>query len=178
MVRALARKRHLSPEGEEPAAGEPAVAEPAAAVAAAEVREPAPEADVWTVVPDDAAGRAERRRGLLAGLPVDGAFTDAQMRALGDADIELLDRRLRALPVDGPFAPDDVVYLAGLDLDALARRLSGAPVEALFSPEHAVIVASHLQTPEPEVPASIDPPLTPEEYASLVVHAAVDAENA
>jgi hypothetical protein len=31
---------------------------------------------------------------------------------------------------------------------------------------------------EPAIPASLTAPLTPEEYTSLVVHAAVDAENA
>ncbi len=184
VVRALARKRHLTPEPEQPAVPERAVPEPAAEVPSpAPDPEPAqaPETDAWTVVPEpalDAAGRAERRRALLAALPVDGAFSAAQTRALGEADLEQLDRRLRALPVNGDFAPDDVVYLAGLDLEALERRLVGAPVEAPFSPGHAVIVASHLQTPEPEVPATIRPPLTPEEYTSLVVHAAVDAENA
>ncbi|GAA1487748.1 glycosyltransferase family 2 protein [Brachybacterium sacelli] len=165
------------------------------------------EADVWSVVPEvanaqqpdtepssdvpsvpdlaeepppleDDAARAERRRERLVTLPVDGHFSDEETRALGDQDVEALDRRLRALPVDGSFAPDDVVYLAGIDLDALAARLRSAPVEGRFEPEHAVIVASHLAVPEPELPGSIRPPLSADEYTSLVVHAAVDAGNA
>ena len=67
------------------------------------------------------------------------------------------------------------------DLDAdpaqLAERLDAAPVEGRFEPAHAVIIASHLQVGKPEIPASLTAPLTPEEYTSLVVHAAVDAEN-
>ncbi|APX34160.1 glycosyl hydrolase [Brachybacterium sp. P6-10-X1] len=160
------------------------------------------EAHVWSVVPevsesggsddagfDDAAAdhgaaeeaaaalRADRRRERLAILPVDGAFSDDETRAIGDRDIELLDRRLRALPVDGTFAPDDVVYLVDIDLDALAVRLQEAPVEEPFEPGHAVIIASHLTVPEPELPSSIRPPLSADEYTSLVVHAAVDAGN-
>ena len=160
------------------------------------------EADVWSVVPevtegggrdeadsDDgaadhaaaeeaaAASRADRRRERLAILPVDGTFSDDETRAIGDRDIELLDRRLRALPVDGDFAPDDAVYLADIDLEALAARLQEAPVEEPFEPGHAVIIASHLSIPEPELPSSIRPPLSGDEYTSLVVHAAVDAGN-
>ncbi|GAA1484139.1 glycosyltransferase [Brachybacterium fresconis] len=175
--------------------------------AAADDQEPAAGADVdevhvWSVVPevaesggpDDAsfddpaadhaaaeeaaaAVRADRRRERLAILPVDGAFSDDETRAIGDRDIELLDRRLRALPVDGAFAPDDVVYLVDIDLEALAVRLQEAPVEEPFEPGHAVIIASHLTVPEPELPSSIRPPLSGDEYTSLVVHAAVDAGN-
>ncbi|MFC7375757.1 MULTISPECIES: glycosyltransferase [unclassified Brachybacterium] len=122
--------------------------------------------------------RARRRRDDYSVLPVEGEFSDAETRALGDVDVEALGRRLRALPVTGPFASDDAVYLAGVDLDALAEKLQAAPVEGEFSPEHAVIIASHLSAPEPELPPSIRPPLSPDEYTSLVVHAAVDAENA
>ena len=124
------------------------------------------------------ADLADRRRARLAALPVSGTFSDEETRALGDLDLEALERRLRALPVAGDFAPDDVVYLAGIDLEALAARLEAAPVQERFSPEHAVIIASHLTVPEPELPSSIRPPLSGDEYASLVVHAAVDAENA
>ena len=88
-----------------------------------------------------------------------------------------VDALLRALKVEGDFAPDDIVYLAGTDLEQLAERLDAAPVEGRFEPAHAVIIASHLQVGEPEIPASLTAPLTPEEYTSLVVHAAVDAEN-
>ncbi|HIY23807.1 MAG TPA: glycosyltransferase [Candidatus Brachybacterium merdigallinarum] len=113
----------------------------------------------------------------LADLPVTGTFSDEQTRALADADIAALDRLLRDLPVDADFAPDDAVFLAGTDLDLLATRLHDAPVSGTFTPEHAVIIASHLDAGEPEIPPSLDSPLTPDEYASLVVHAAVDAEN-
>ena len=139
---------------------------------------PADPASAPTSEQDSAAHRADRRRARLAALPVSGAFSDEETRALGDLDIEALDRRLRALPVAGDFAPDDVVYLAGIDLEALAARLEAAPVQERFSPEHAVIIASHLTVPEPELPSSIRPPLSGDEYASLVVHAAVDAGNA
>jgi hypothetical protein len=243
VLRALARKRHLSPgleeEGEEPLAVLPAPAqereepetlaaseetaasaEPVAPEAPAEsvqsapsatpereavrrpepgaaapdaapgARTPAPlptggddhdEAKVWTLVaePGEAiAERAEQRRLTLADLPVDGEFSDDETRALGDVDPAELDALLRALRVEGDFAPDDIVYLAGTDLEHHAVRLDAAPVEGRFDPSHAVIIASHLHVGEPAIPASLTAPLTPEEYTSLVVHAAVDAENA
>lgn len=131
-----------------------------------------------TAAADDRAALAERRRDRLEALPVRGGFSDSETRALGDLDVETLNRQLRALPVAGDFAPDDVVYLAGVDLEALAARLNSAPVQERFEPEHAVIIASHLSVPEPELPPSIRPPLTSDEYTSLVVHAAVDAGNA
>ncbi|AXK44292.1 glycosyltransferase family 2 protein [Brachybacterium saurashtrense] len=186
VVRALARRRHLAPELE------------AAAVDGVEERstleapepEPAPlpagaddhdEAKTWRVVPEpDAAqeaGRAEERRATLADLPVHGEFSDDETRALGDVDVAELDDRLRALPVEGDFAPDDVVFLVGTDLEALGERLRTAPVEGAFAPEHAVIIASHLEAGEPEIPVSVQRPLNPEEYTSLVVHAAVESEN-
>lgn len=135
-------------------------------------------ADAWSITPDTGADdRADRRRAALAELPVTGTFTDDQTRALGDVDAERLDAQLRALPVEGDFEPDDVVLLAGLDLDALTARLRDAPVEGPFDTQHVVIIGSHLDIPEPVLPPSIVPPLTADEYTSLVVHAAVDAEN-
>lgn len=138
------------------------------------------EAKVWAGLADldePDAELAEQRRLTLADLPVDGEFSDDETRALGDVDPAELDALLRALKVEGDFAPDDVVYLAGTDLEQLAERLDAAPVEGRFEPAHAVIIASHLQVGEPEIPASLTATLTPEEYTSLVVHAAVDAEN-
>jgi hypothetical protein len=185
VLRALARKRHLSPEVEETEEDAPAELPSAELPSAESPQEPAPlptggddhdEAKVWTVVPEgeeEIAERAERRRTTLADLPVAGEFSDDETRALGDVDPAELDDRLRALRVEGDFAPDDVVYLAGTDLERLA-----APVEGRFEPAHAVIIASHLEVGEPEIPATLTAPLTPEEYTSLVVHAAVDAGNA
>ncbi|WP_062948555.1 MULTISPECIES: glycosyltransferase [Brachybacterium] len=138
------------------------------------------EAKVWAGLADldePDAELAEQRRLTLADLPVDGEFSDDETRALGDVDPAELDALLRALKVEGDFAPDDIVYLAGTDLEQLAERLDAAPVEGRFEPAHAVIIASHLQVGEPEIPASLTAPLAPEEYTSLVVHAAVDAEN-
>ena len=138
------------------------------------------EAKVWAGLADvdePDTELAEQRRLTLADLPVDGEFSDDETRALGDVDPAELDGLLRALKVEGDFAPDDIVYLAGTDLEQLAERLDAAPVEGRFEPAHAVIIASHLQVGEPEIPASLTAPLTPEEYTSLVVHAAVDAEN-
>lgn len=162
---------------------------PAEAAPAPSAGDPAPlpvggadhdEAKVWAGLADldePDAELAEQRRLTLADLPVDGEFSDDETRALGDVDPAELDALLRALKVEGDFAPDDVVYLAGTDLEQLAERLDAAPVEGRFEPAHAVIIASHLQVGEPEIPASLNAPLTPEEYTSLVVHAAVDAEN-
>lgn len=178
VVRALARKRHLSPDLD-PDVPEQLVAETQAEAAPAEPRE---EQDVWTVVPEheseeEIAERAEDRRVTLADLPVDGVFSDDETRALGDVDAAALDALLRALPVEGAFAPDDIVYLAETDLETLAARMREAPVEGRFSPLHAVIIASHLDAGEPQLPQSLQAPLTPDEYTSLVVHSAVDAEN-
>src|SRR5699024_1357670 len=135
----------------------------------------------WTVVPQEDAGtaadRAEQRRTTLADLPVSGEFSDDQTRALGDVDAAELDRLLRDLPVRGEFAPDDIVFLADTDLETLAVRMHDAPVDSRFAPEHAVIIASHLEVEEPAIPESLATPLSPEEYTSLVVHAAVEAEN-
>ena len=162
---------------------------PAEAAPAPSAGDPAPlpvggadhdEAKVWAGLADldePDAELAEQRRLTLADLPVDGEFSDDETRALGDVDPAELDALLRALKVEGDFAPDDIVYLAGTDLEQLAERLDAAPVEGRFEPAHAVIIASHLQVGEPEIPASLTAPLTPEEYTSLVVHAAVDAEN-
>lgn len=132
----------------------------------------------WTVAEDDPAARAAQRREQLMLLPVDGTFSDDETRQLGELDVDELNLALRGLPVDGAFAPDDVVFLAGTDLGALAEKLTAAPVHRLFSPEHAVIIASHPEAPEPELPASLQLPLSPDEYTSLVVHAAVEAGNA
>lgn len=184
----------LSPSEEETtAASEEATAmertKPTEAAPAPSAGDPAPlpvggadhdEAKVWAGLADldePDAELAEQRRLTLADLPVDGEFSDDETRALGDVDPAELDALLRALKVEGDFAPDDVVYLAGTDLEQLAERLDAAPVEGRFAPAHAVIIASHLQVGEPEIPASLTAPLTPEEYTSLVVHAAVDAEN-
>src|SRR5690606_18587382 len=95
VLRALARKRHLSPEIEE--TEEDAPAERPAPVASPEpAPTPAPlptggddhdEAKVWRVAPEgeeETAARAERRRTTLADLPVDGEFSDDETRALGD----------------------------------------------------------------------------------------------
>ncbi|WP_193105633.1 glycosyltransferase [Brachybacterium sp. FME24] len=162
------------------APAEPETSEPAVEPSTADTPDAAPTRPVTPAEPrddDSAQDRADRRRDRLAALPVAGAFSDDETRALGDLDAEALGRRLRDLPVDGLFAPDDAVYLAGVDLEALAARLHDAPVQGPFSPEHAVIIASHLAVPEPELPSSIRPPLNPDEYTSLVVHAAVDAGN-
>ena len=189
VVRALARKRHLAPDLDE---DQPLELESGAAAEAPEFLEEAPlpsgptdhdEEKVWTVVPEqdpdeenaERAERAEGRRLTLADLPVSGEFSDDETRALGDVDTTELDALLRDLPVDGDFAPDDVVYLAETDLETLAARLRSAPVEGRFTPEHAVIIASHLEVGEPVIPESLPTPLSPDEYTSLVVHAAVDA---
>ncbi|ASK66332.1 glycosyl hydrolase [Brachybacterium avium] len=183
VVRALARKRHLAADLTEPDIGED---ERSTLEDPGEAPLPAGPTDhdeekTWTVVPEKdaaaAAGRAEGRRATLADLPVSGEFSDDQTRALGDVDVDRLDALLRDLPVEGDFAPDDVVYLADMDLETLAVRLHDAPVAARFAPEHAVIIASHLAAEEPTIPESLPTPLTPEEYTSLVVHAAVEAEN-
>ncbi len=194
VVRALARKRHLAPDLDEDA-GSPA--EPPQALTEPPVPEPRPESPLptgaadhdeqktWTVVPErdeeseriQRAEQAEERRTTLADLPVSGEFSDDETRALGDLDVAQLDALLRDLPVDGDFAPSDVVFLAGTDLEILAVRLHDAPVQERFSPEHAVIIASHLKIGEPVIPDSIPTPLSADEYTSLVVHAAVEAEN-
>lgn len=170
VLRALARRRHLVPEiAEDQLEDQPQDQEPAA---------PAEDdGDLWSVVEDDPAARAESRREQLLLLPVDGGFSDDQTRQLGDVDADELNLALRALPVDGAFAPDDVVFLAGTDLAALAETLRAAPVDGPFSPEHAVIIASHQGVPAPELPAALQTPLSPDEYTSLVVHAAVEAGN-
>lgn len=177
VVRALARKRHLAPDLENQDVenadldyADLAEQQPAALPSGPSDHD---EEKTWTVVPE----RAESRRATLADLPVDGEFSDDETRALGDVDIDELGALLRDLPVVGDFAPDDIVYLAGTDLEALAARLRGAPVETRFSPEHAVIIASHLGTPDPSIPETLRTPLSPDEYTSLVVHAAVEAEN-
>ncbi|MGO1927197.1 MAG: glycosyltransferase [Brachybacterium tyrofermentans] len=186
VVRALARKRHLAPDLEEegqaesPEDPEPLEVAPLPPLPSAPTDHD--EEKTWTVVPEPAteserAEHAEARRLTLADLPVTGEFSDDETRALGDVDAAELDALLRDLPVDGDFAPDDVVYLAETDLETLATRLRGAPVEGRFTPEHAVIIASHLEVGEPTIPESLPTPLSPDEYTSLVVHAAVDAEN-
>lgn len=116
-------------------------------------------------------------RQRLAALPVDGEFEKADLTRLEDTDIEALDRALRDLPVEGLFDTDDIAYLAGVDLDALAARLHAAPVTGPFAPIHAVIIASHLGSPEPQIPEALRDSLAADEYTSLVVHEAVDAQN-
>ncbi|MDN5822084.1 MAG: glycosyltransferase, partial [Brachybacterium sp.] len=183
VVRALARKRHLAADLEDPDIGQD---ERSSLESPEEAPLPAGPTDhdeekTWTVVPEKdvaaAAGRAEDRRATLADLPVSGEFSDDETRALGDVDVDELDALLRTLPVEGDFAPDDIVFLADTDLEALAARLRDAPVGGRFDPEHAVIIASHLEADEPTIPDTLSTPLTPDEYTSLVVHAAVEAEN-
>ena len=179
VLRALARRRHTIAdleESPEPVGGEETevwTPEPESTTSLA----PSETAPAGPTPDASAEERAGRRRATLADLPVDGAFSDDETRALGDVDADALDAALRALPVDGRFAPDDVVFLAGTDLARLAQRLGRAPVDGRFTPEQAVIIASHLGTPEPELPEGLRPPISPDEYASLVVHAAVEAEN-
>lgn len=183
VVRALARKRHLAPDLEDPdldAFERSTLEEPEQAPLPSGAGDHDQE-KTWTVVPQEDAGtaadRAEQRRTTLADLPVSGEFSDDQTRALGDVDAAELDRLLRDLPVMGDFAPDDIVFLADTDLETLAVRMHDAPVDSRFAPEHAVIIASHLEVEEPAIPESLATPLSPEEYTSLVVHAAVEAEN-
>lgn len=185
VLRALARRRHLSPvvedvEAEVGAEGADAPEDPATTDAPAPADTPAPAEIPAAPVRDGAeeTARAERRRAALETLPVAGVFSDAQTRALGDQDVEHLDALLRDLPVGGPFAPDDVVFLAGVDLEMLAVRMHDAPVTGPFTPEQAVIIASHLERDEVEIPPSVATPLTADEYTSLVIHAAVEEENA
>ena len=116
-------------------------------------------------------------RQRLAALPVDGEFEEDDLTRLEDTDVEALDRALRDLPVEGLFDTDDIAYLAGVDLDALAARLHAAPVTGPFAPIHAVIIASHLGSPEPQIPEALRDSLAADEYTSLVVHEAVDAQN-
>jgi len=181
VVRALARTRHLAAEPPSSPSPEPVPEDEVQKAPLPAGDDDHDEAKVWTVVPepsaDAAAETAERRRATLADLPVDGEFSDAETRALGDVDIDELDTQLRDLGVDGGFAPDDIVYLASIDLPTLAERLRTAPVEGAFTAQNAVIIASHLDSGEPEIPAQLALPLSPEEYTSLVVHAAVEAEN-
>src|SRR5699024_3612349 len=131
VLRALARRRHLVPEiAEDQLEDQPQDQEPAAPAGTPAPAEPSPtdtraedDGDLWSVVEDDPAARAESRREQLLLLPVDGGFSDDQTRQLGDVDADELNLALRALPVDGAFAPDDVVFLAGTDLAALAETL-------------------------------------------------------
>ncbi|MGY5764193.1 glycosyltransferase family 2 protein [Brachybacterium sp. DNPG3] len=182
------------PVAAEPAAGpvaaESVVAESVVDERAADEEDDEPEASAWTVVAEDPAPpvvrphdqAAEERfredlRVQLTDLPVEGEFSAEQVDRLEDTDLGALDRALRALPVEGDFAPDDIAYLVGTDLAELGERLRTAPVTGAFEPTQAVIIASHLDLPHPELPRAIRPPLTPDEYTSLVVHAAVEAEN-
>lgn len=119
---------------------------------------------------------AARRRAALVDLPVEGEFSDDQLRAIGDVDGSAFARRLLALPVEGAYGPDDIVLLASSDLKGLAARMRRAPVVGSFRPEHAVILAAHDDIEEVDVPAGVTD-LTADEYVSLVIHAAVDAEN-
>ena len=119
-----------------------------------------------------------RRRAFLRlwSGEIDGEILSEIDESIRDEVIEALPDHILAAAVQ-EMETDDVVYLAGTDLEQLAERLDAAPVEGRFEPAHAVIIASHLQVGKPEIPASLTAPLTPEEYTSLVVHAAVDAEN-
>lgn len=146
-----------------------AVPEPAVSSAA----DPGDHAAVPVTDPAVSTSHLER----LRILPVAGEFEGDDARVLEDADIEALDRSLRALPVEGDFAPDDIAFLSRIDLDALRAHLEQAPVQERFSPMSVVIIASHLGAPAPELPSSVRPPLSADEYTSLVVHAAVEAEN-
>ncbi|GAB4097081.1 hypothetical protein GCM10028787_25560 [Brachybacterium horti] len=180
------------PDTAEVTASEPAPA-PAAADALAPAALPAPGPAPSSSSPSGtAAAGAGRRAGTtggtawvrptglrerLAALPVDGEFSEGDVIRLEDTDIEALDRALRGLPVEGLFDTDDIAYLAGVDLDALATRLHAAPVTGPFAPIHAVIIASHLGSPEPRIPEALRDSLAADEYTSLVVHEAVDAQN-
>ncbi|WP_394215047.1 glycosyltransferase family 2 protein [Brachybacterium vulturis] len=188
VVRALARKRHLSADLEDTELEDAALGEARRSSLEEPEETPLPagptdhdQEKTWTVVPEQdveaAAARAEGRRATLADLPVSGEFSDDEARALGDVDVAAFDALLRDLPVEDDFAPDDIVFLAGIDLEMLAVRLHDAPVASRFAPEHAVIIASHLEMDEPTIPDSLPTPLSPDEYTSLVVHAAVEAEN-
>lgn len=182
VVRALARKRHLSPELEAEGAEKLEVPQGLAEAPLPAAPVDHDEEKTWTVVPEkesaeSVTARADRRRDRFSILPVAGEFSDDETRELGDVEVAELDELLRDLPVDSDFAPDDVVYLAGTDLERLALRMKAAPIEGRFAPEHAVIIASHLETAEPEIPPSLADSLTADEYTSLVVHTAVDAKN-
>lgn len=192
VVRALGRRRHVTPQlsdEEVGAAAAPTVPEPADPTPAAEPEEqPLPPASSSPASPAEAAdgpspldARRPSLRERLAALPVAGEFSEDEVTRLEDTDLEALDASLRALPVAGDFAPDDVVFLAGLsaaERTLLRTRLIKAPVEGEFAPDHAVIIASHLVAPQPRIADTVRLPLDPDEYTSLVIHAAVDRGNA
>lgn len=167
VLRALRRRRAVRPPyvADEDAVGVEATAE-SSSVSAPEAAEPR----------TDPSSRESPD--LLASLPVTSEFSQEDLAQLGDADLEVLDRELRALPVDGLFDPDEIAFLASVDLRELADRLDRAPVEGGFSPEDAVIIGAHLGRPAPEVPEGVATPMTSDEYASFVVQAAVDAADA
>src|SRR5699024_2917763 len=106
VLRALARRRHLVPEiAEDQLEDQPQDQEPAAPAGTPAPAEPSPtdtraedDGDLWSVVEDDPAARAESRREQLLLLPVDGGFSDDQTRQLGDVDADELNLALRALP--------------------------------------------------------------------------------
>lgn len=160
------------PQAESAPRAESELAPPAPRASAAE------DGEAQALLPDAEAAVeiAGQRRSRLAGLEVDGVFTDDQLRALGDVDAEALARRLRDLPLEGRFAPDDVVLLAGTDLGALGEWMREIPVTAPFRPEHAVLLAAHMGHAEPTIPEAAGA-LSPDEYVSLVIHAAVEDEN-
>lgn len=181
VLRALARRRHLHPEVEAgvpgPGADAEGQAEDSSLREAPDSSASAGAAEPEDTVPAQHAQPLETGAVGLEALPVRGEFSPEQARALTDVDVPELADALRALPVSGTFRPDDVVFLADVDLEALRRRLEAAPVEEPFEPDHAVIVAAHLGAPTPRIPEDMALPLTAGEYASLVVHTAVEAEQ-
>ncbi|GAA1736672.1 glycosyltransferase [Brachybacterium phenoliresistens] len=171
VLRALAKRRHILPEEEGTGLELDEHSEEAAA-GAGHAQDAGEDAGTPAARPVEDLPAVD-----VSDLPASGEFSPEQARALTDHDLAALDRALRALPLRGPLRPDDIVYLADIDLEALRRRLEAAPVEEPFEPDHAVIVAAHLAAPTPRIPADTALPLDPGEYASLVVHTAVEAEQ-
>ncbi|WP_342751932.1 glycosyltransferase [Brachybacterium timonense] len=163
-----------TPSAPIPSAPTPAAQAPSAQASSAQSPEErsAGAADAGQV--RDSAADARRKR--LHVLPVAGEFSDDQLRALGDVDAPALADALASLPVSSVFSPDDVVMLAGEDLASLADLMRSADVSEQFAPEHAVVLAAYAARPAPHAPQGVGP-LTPDEFVSLVVHEAVEAEN-
>lgn len=67
-------------------------------------------------------------RSVIASLPVDGPFEDADLEVLAAADLGRLSEAMRRAPVDGPFSPKQALALARCsDLEA---ALSAAEVKS------------------------------------------------
>lgn len=200
VLRALVRRRHVTPEtaatvpdADDAAAAHDADPTPTAetapsapSVQAPSAPTPAAQAPSAQSPEERSAGAADaeqvrdsaadERRERLRVLPVAGEFSDDQLRALGDVDAPALAEALASLPVSSAFSPDDVVMLAGEDLAVLADLMRSADVSEQFAPEHAVVLAAYAGRPAPHAPQGVGP-LTPDEFVSLVVHEAVEAEN-